>query len=168
MTRRILALPLTLATLLLFAAPPARAAGYPCAKDEDRFCSGKAPVEILSCLQSHRADLQPACRDYVEGAMVRIQVLIQDCEPDAFDLCRNAGRGEPTTMCLAQNQGKLTPRCQEHFTRFARAEKASAAACSADASLLCPGVKAGKGEALLCLLFHGKDASAACRKAMVP
>jgi hypothetical protein len=166
MTRRIPALALVLASLL--AAPGARAGENPCARDEDRFCSGKAPVDFLTCLQAHRADLDPGCRDYLENALVRIQVLIQDCEPDAFDLCKNAGRGEPTTMCLASNQGKLTPRCQEHFGRFARIEKTSAAACAADAGHFCPGVKPGKGEAYLCLLFRGKDVSAACRKAMVP
>lgn len=169
MTRRFADPARFLAVLLLAAsAGLAVAADDPCARDVDRFCSTRAPVDVLSCLQSHRADLVPACRDLVENALVRVQVLIQDCEPDAFDLCRNAGRGEPTAMCLAASQGRLTRRCQEHFDGFARMEKASAQACAQDARLLCPGVKTGKGEAYLCLLFRGKDVSAACRKALVP
>ena len=97
-----------------------------------------------------------------------VQALIQDCQPDAFQLCRNVGRGEPTATCLSANQGKLTRRCQEDFDAFARIEKASAKACAFDAARLCPDVKAGKGDVYLCLLYRGKDLSAGCRKAMVP
>ncbi len=172
MTRRIAGPARFLAALavLALAATAVRAEGAedPCARDVDRFCSNRAPVDVLSCLQSHRADLVPACQDLVETALVRVQVLIQDCEPDAFEFCRNAGRGEPTAMCLAASQGRLSRRCQEHLDGFARAEKASAAACAQDASTLCPGVKTGKGEAWLCLLFRGKDVSPSCRKALVP
>lgn len=153
------------AVLVLATTAPARA-DDPCAADAARHCGGKAPVEVLSCLQSHRADLSSACRDYVEYALVSIQAMLQDCEPDAFQLCRNVGRGEPTASCLSENQGKLTRRCQEDFDAFARVEKSSQAACADDARRSCPGVKPGKGDLHLCLLYRGKDLSAACRSAM--
>ncbi len=140
----------------------------PCAADTARWCSGKAPADLVSCLQSHRADLAGSCRDYVEWAMVSVEALLQDCQPDAFQLCRNVGRGEPTVTCLSGNQGKLTRRCQEDFDAFARNEKASAKACAFDATRLCPDVKPGKGDVYLCLLYKGKDLSADCRKAMLP
>ena len=152
--------------LLLAAAPgPARAAD-PCAADLARHCAGKAPVDELSCLQSHRNDLAPACRDHLEYVLVSVQVLIQDCEPDAFALCRNVGRGEPTARCLAGNQGKLTPRCQENLDGFARIEKSSAKACAADASRFCPDAKPGKGDLYICLVFQGRDLSDGCRAAL--
>ena len=153
------------ASLLLLAASPAWA-GDPCAADAARFCGGKTPVEVLSCLQSHRADLASDCRDYVEFALVSVQSMIQDCEPDAFQLCRGMGPGAPTATCLSDKQGKLTRRCQEAFDAFTRAEKASAKACADDARRICPAAKAGKGDLFLCLLYEGKDLSAACRAAM--
>ena len=154
---------------VLIAALPAagRAADDPCAADTARWCAGKAPADLLSCLQSHRADLSGACQDYVEWAMVSVQSLIQDCQPDAFQLCRNVGRGEPTISCLSANQGKLTRRCQEDFDAFARAEAATARSCAAETARYCPDVKPGKGDVHICLLYKGKDLSPACRKAMV-
>jgi hypothetical protein len=153
-------------SLALLTAPPRAGADDPCAADASRFCSGKAPVELLSCLQSHRVDLTGACQDYVEYSLVSVQALIQDCEPDAFQLCRNVGRGEPTATCLSGNQGKLTRRCQEDFDAFSRAEKASARACADDARRWCTDAKPGKGDVYLCLLYRGKDLSPACRTAM--
>jgi hypothetical protein len=123
-------------------------------------------VDEISCLQSHRNDLAPACRDHLEYVLVSVQVLIQDCEPDAFALCRNVGRGEPTARCLAANQGKLTPRCQENLDGFARIEKSSAKACAADASRFCPDAKPGKGDLYVCLVFQGRDLSDGCRAAL--
>jgi hypothetical protein len=155
------------ATFLLLAAPRAWA-DDPCAADSARFCSGKTPVELLSCLQSHRADLASDCRDYLEFSLVSVQAMIQDCEPDAFQLCRGVGRGVPTATCLSDNQGKLTRRCQDDFDAFTRAETASAKACADDARRICPAAKAGKGDLFLCLLYKGKDLSPACRAAMRP
>ena len=154
-------------SLLLLALPAASRAQDPCAADTARWCSGKAPADLLSCLQSHRADLSGSCRDYVEWAMVSVEALIQDCQPDAFQLCRNVGRGEPTVTCLSKNQGKLTRRCQEYFDAFIRAEVAIARDCRAEVARSCPDVKAGKGDVYVCLVFKGKDLSPACRKAMV-
>jgi hypothetical protein len=159
-------LPLLVASLVALAAPSGPRGEDPCAADADRFCAGKTPVELLSCLQSRRADLSSACQDYVEYALVSVQAMIQDCEPDAFQHCRNVGRGEPTATCLSKNQGKLTRRCQESFDRFAQAEAQSAKACSVEARRHCPDAKPGKGDVYLCLLFRGRNLSEGCRKAM--
>jgi len=154
------------ASLLVLANGPVARADDPCAADAARYCGGKTPVELLSCLQSHRADLASDCRDFVEWSLVSVQAMLQDCEPDAFQLCRNVGRGEPTATCLSGNQGKLTRRCQEDFDAFSRAEKASARACADDARRWCTDAKPGKGDVYLCLLYRGKDLSPACRTAM--
>ena len=158
---------LPLAILLVALAAPAGAQEGPCAADTARWCPGKAPADLISCLQSHRADLASSCVDYLEYAMVSIEAMLQDCQPDAFQLCRNVGRGEPTATCLSGNQGKLTRRCQEDFDSLARAETAAARDCAADAARHCGGVKPGKGDVYICLLYKGKDLSPACRKAMV-
>lgn len=155
-----------LLSVLLVALPAPARAQDPCASDTARWCDGRSPTDLLSCLQSHRADLSGPCQDYVEWAMVSVQSLIQDCQPDAFQLCRNVGRGEPTIACLSKNQGKLTRRCQEDFDAFARAEAASAKECADDAARQCPDVKPGKGDVHICLLYKGKSLSPACRKAM--
>jgi hypothetical protein len=158
---------LPLVVLLVALAPPAGADEGPCAADTARWCAGKAPADLISCLQSHRADLSSSCVDYLEYAMVSVEAMLQDCQPDAFQLCRNVGRGEPTATCLSRNQGKLTRRCQEDFDAFARAESAAAKDCGADAARHCRDVKPGKGDVYICLLYKGKDLSPACRKAMV-
>lgn len=155
------------AFLLALAGAPGARADDPCAADTARFCGGKTPAELVSCLQSHRTDLTGACQDYLEYSLVSVQAMLQDCEPDAFQLCRNVGRGEPIATCLSKSQGKLTRRCQENFDIFTRAEAASAKACSGDVQRTCPDVKPGKGDVYLCLLFRGKDLAAECRKAMV-
>jgi hypothetical protein len=155
-----------LALTLLLGAPVVARGDDPCAADTARWCDGKMPSDLLSCLQSHRADLSGSCQDYVEYVMVSVQALIQDCQPDAFQLCRNVGRGRPTLDCLSANQGKLTRRCQEDFDLLARTETAAAKDCAADVARECPGVKAGKGNVTICLLYKGRDLAPACRKAL--
>ena len=156
-----------LAILLVALAARAGADEGPCAADTSRWCTGRAPADLISCLQSHRADLSSSCVDYLEYAMVSIEAILQDCQPDAFQLCRNVGRGEPTATCLSRNQGKLTRRCQDDFDSLARAEAVAAKDCAADAARSCGGVKPGNGDVYICLLYKGKDLSPACRKAMV-
>ncbi len=155
-----------LALAAVLAGPVAAGAQDPCAAETARWCDAKNPSDMLSCLQSHRADLSDACRDYVEFAFMTVQVLIQDCTSDAFDLCRDAGRGRPMLDCLSANQGKLTPRCQQDFDAMARTERAAAKDCAADIARDCPKVQSGKGNVTICLLYHGRDLSPACRKVL--
>jgi hypothetical protein len=161
---RLTALALSLGALL--AASSSRAED-PCATEVERHCAGKAPVDVLSCLQARRADLPVACRDRLESSLANIQAALNDCEPDAFQFCRGLGRGEPTTTCLSKSQGKLTWRCQQDFDAFARIESASTKACSAEASRYCGGVKPGKGDVYLCLVYRGSDLSPECRAALM-
>lgn len=155
--------------LLALAAAPARAADDgPCSSDAARWCDGLPPKDQVACLQAHRADLSDGCRDYLEYVLVSIQAVLQDCEPDAFQLCRNVGRGLPTMNCLASNSGKLTRRCQEDLDRFARIERSAAKDCQADAARDCPNEKAGTGKLAICLLYQGRKLSPACRKALAP
>jgi len=149
----------------LAAAGPARA-DPPCAEDVARFCDRRPPLEVLSCLQAHRADLSEACRNRVETSVVDLQEARQDCEPDAFAYCHDAGRGEPMVVCLSAKQGQLTRRCQAVFDGFARRETAARNACASEAARYCPDAKPGKGDVGLCLLFRGRDLSPECRAAL--
>jgi hypothetical protein len=149
----------------LFAAA-APAADAPCGDDIRRFCEGKSPLEVLSCLQGHQPDLSDACKQRIDHVVASLQNAQLDCEEDAFGFCREAGQGEAMVSCLSKHQGKLTRRCQAVFDEFAHRESANKQVCAADARRLCPDKKPGKGDVHVCLLFHGKDVSAACQKAL--
>ena len=160
------AMRLAIAGLVALVAAERAPAADPCAGDVSRFCDRVPPLEVLSCLQAHRPDLSPPCRDRVEVAVVDLQVARQDCEPDAFAYCREAGRGEPMVACLSAKQGDLTPRCQAVFDEFARREAAAKQACASEAGRYCKDAKAGKGDVVVCLLFRGRDLSRECRAAL--
>jgi hypothetical protein len=164
MSTRLLIATALLATALLAAAAPA--ADAPCGDDIRRFCEGKSPIEVLSCLQGHQPDLSDACKQRIDRVAADLQNAQLDCEEDAFGFCRDAGPGEAMATCLSKHQGKLTRRCQAVFDDFARREAASKDVCGSDARRLCPDKKPGKGDVHLCLLFHGKDVSPACHKAL--
>ena len=157
-------MPVVLAAALV--ATAAGGADAPCAADVRRFCEGKAPVDVLSCLQMHQPDLADSCKQRIDLIVASLQTAALDCEPDAFALCRDAASGEPMVTCLGKHQGELTHRCQAVFDRFVRREAANAKVCANDAGRLCPQAKAGKGDVHVCLMFHGKDVSAACREAL--
>jgi hypothetical protein len=91
----------------------------------------------------------------VETAVVELQEAREDCEPDAFAFCRDAGRGEPMVACLSAKQGDLSPRCQAVFDAFVRKEKAATTACATEAGRSCREVKPGKAHVVVCLLFRG-------------
>lgn len=155
--------PVVAAVLLGASASPGEA---PCAADVRRFCEGKTPLEVLSCLQTHQPELSDQCKLRVDHALVKFQDARLDCEADAFAYCRDAASGEPMVTCLSKHQGQLTRRCQDTFEDFAKKEAANKQVCGGDASRLCPNVKPGKGDVHLCLVFHGKELSTACREAL--
>jgi hypothetical protein len=157
-------LPVLLAVAIF--ATAARGADAPCAADISRFCEGKTPVEVLSCLQTHQPDLADSCKQRIDLIVASLQTAAIDCEPDAFAFCRDAASGEPMVTCLGKHQGELTRRCQGVFDGFARREAANAKVCASDAGRFCPKAKAGKGDVHVCLMFHGKDVSTACREAL--
>jgi hypothetical protein len=144
----------------------APAAESPCSAEIRRFCEGKAPLDVLACLQAHHPELSDSCKQRVESSVVNLQDARLDCEPDAFAFCRDSASGEPMVSCLSKHQGELTRRCQAVFDDFARREAANRQVCASDASRLCPSAKPGRGDVHLCLVFHGKDLSTPCREAL--
>jgi len=154
-----------LAALLVVAAVPAHA-DAPCAADAKRFCSAGSTLALVSCLQAHRPDLSPACVQRLERAVVYLQNVKFDCEPDAFQFCRTAGPGLPMVDCLSAQQGKLTQRCQQFFDVVRSRDEAVQKACVDQVSRACPGVPAGRGELWICVGLSGEDLSPACEAAI--
>lgn len=137
----------------------------PCAADAKRFCAGKAPAELVGCLQAHRPDLAPACVDRVERVLVFFQSAANDCKPEAFELCRGTAPGMAMVDCLRAREGKLGRRCQEFLDAARARDEAAAKACRDEAERACPGVKPGRGELWMCLGLGaaGGDASPGCQ-----
>ncbi|HET8541070.1 MAG TPA: hypothetical protein VFL83_14445 [Anaeromyxobacter sp.] len=150
---------------LVASAGPARAEP-PCQADAKRFCGGKAPAELLSCLQAHRPDLAPACVARVEKVLVFFQSAATSCEPDAFEFCRGIGPGMPMVDCLRARDGKLTPMCQQ-FLDAARARDVSVQrACRDELARACPGAVSGRGEVWMCLGLGAVEVSEGCAAAL--
>jgi hypothetical protein len=154
-----------LAALLAALATAARA-DAPCAADAKRFCDSKSTLELVSCLQAHRPELAPACVQRLERALVYLQNVKFDCEPDAFQFCRTAGPGLPMVDCLSAKQGQLTPRCQQFFDVARSRDEAVQKACSDQASRGCPGVPTGRGELWICVGLSGEDLAPECQAAI--
>ncbi len=151
---------------VLAAIPCASRAEPPCAADAKRFCAGRAPVELVSCLQAHRPDLAPACVQRVEKVLVFFQSAATACKPDAFDFCPGMAPGMPMVECLRARDGKLTPACQQ-FLDVARARDESVQrACADELSRACPGLSPGRGEVWMCLGLGAVDVSEGCAKAL--
>src|SRR4051812_50013660 len=102
-----------IATALLAAA--ALAADAPCGDDIRRFCEGKSPMEVLSCLQGHQPDLSDACKERIDRVVAGLQNAQLDCEQDAFGFCREAGPRGARATWLSNPQGNLTRRGQALF-----------------------------------------------------
>ena len=153
--------PIALAAVLAALSGPARAEP-PCAADAKRFCAGKAPAELVSCLQAHRPDLAPACVARVERVLVFFQSAATACKPDAFEFCSGIGPGLPMVDCLLAKQGKLTQICQQFLDSARARDESVQKACRDEVSRSCPGVSPGRGEVWMCLGLGAADVSDAC------
>jgi hypothetical protein len=156
---------IALASVLVALAGPALAEA-PCQADAKRFCAGKAPAELLSCLQGHRPDLAPACVARVERVLVFFQGAAADCKPDAFEFCRDVGPGLPMVDCLRAREGKLTRRCQEYVEHVRARDLAVQGACRDEVASSCGGVSPGRGELWMCLGLGAVEVSEACAAAL--
>ncbi len=152
---------LALAGAIAALAAPARAEP-PCQGDARRFCSGRAPAELLSCLQAHRADLAPACAARVEKVLVFFQGASNDCKPDAYEFCRAVGPGLPMIDCLRASRGKLTKRCEAYLDVVRDRDASVERACKDELARSCEGAKPGRGELWMCLGLGAAEVSESC------
>jgi hypothetical protein len=147
---------------LVAALAGAAGAQPPCAADAKRFCAGKAPRELLSCLQSHRPDLPPACVARVEKVLVFFQDAGTACKADAYDFCPGTGPGLAMVDCLRAHGGSLTPRCEQFFDTLRTRDESVQRACANELARSCPGVPPGRGELWMCLGLGAAEVSPTC------
>ncbi len=138
----------------------------PCAADARRFCAGRAPAELVSCLQAHRPDLAAACVERIERVLVFFQSAATACELDAYESCRGTAPGLPMLDCLRARGEKLTPTCRQFFDAMLARDESVRRACADEAARACAGVSPGRGELWMCLGLGGVDVSDACAKAL--
>ncbi len=138
----------------------------PCAADARRFCEGRAPAELTSCLQAHRPDLAPACVDRIERVLVFFQSAATACKLDAYESCPGTAPGLPMLDCLRARGDKLTPPCRQFFDAMQARDESVRRACADEAARACAGVSPGRGELWMCLGLGGVDVSDACAKAL--
>ncbi len=150
----------------LAAIPGAARAEPPCAADARRFCDGKAPAELVSCLQAHRPDLAPACVQRVERVLVFFQSAATACKPDAYEFCPGTAPGMPMVDCLRAREGKLTPACRQFFDGIRARDASVQKVCADELARACPGAVAGRGEPWMCLGLGAVDVSEACAAAL--
>jgi hypothetical protein len=108
------------------------------------------------------------------GYAEAIDLLSANCGKDIATYCgkENLGGGR-VQRCLAQNQGKISPRCKaataEVVALIRKREAARQAVpkvCERDIGRLCSGVQAGDGNLLECFMKAEARASAPCRQAV--
>jgi len=101
--------------------------------------------------------------------------LARHCGSDIMKLCKglNLGNGA-VSNCLAQNQAHLSPACAANHASIREMTEARAAAqkevyrvCDRDREQYCPGVVAGDGNIVSCLLQATKVVSQACTAALI-
>lgn len=138
----------------------------PCADDARRFCAGKAPRELLSCLQAHRPDLAAPCVARVEKVLVFFQDAATVCQADAYEFCPKVGPGLAMVDCLRARDGKLTPSCQQYFDALRARDASVQRLCADELARSCPGLAPGRGEQWMCLGLGAVEVSAACAGAL--
>lgn len=93
----------------------------PCADELERFCPDVKPGRglLLACLNQHRDELSPVCRDKVGGSLARLDKAKQDCSGDIANFCSDVKPGEGRLLeCLKRQPDKLTPACRNHVIHY--------------------------------------------------
>jgi multidrug efflux system outer membrane protein len=94
----------------------------PCADEFERFCKDVQPGLglLIVCLDQHRAELSPACREKVGGALSALDKAKQDCSADIAAYCAGVKPGGGRLIdCLKKQPEKLAPACRSHVQHYA-------------------------------------------------
>jgi len=115
------------------AAQSGAAAAYaprPCADEFERFCKDvqSGLGLLIVCLDQHRAELSPACRDKVGGALAKMDKAKQDCSADIAAYCAGVEPGGGRLVdCLKKQPDRLAPACRSHVQHYAAPPAAATA-----------------------------------------
>jgi hypothetical protein len=132
--------------------------------------AGGALALILAALLG-AAPARAQTVSYAEAA----GLLAQHCGGDIMKLCRGLNLGNGAIhQCLAGNAAQLSPACAANHEGIRAMTEARAAAqaavfkvCDRDRAEYCPGVEAGDGNIVSCLLQASKVVSQTCTAAIV-
>ncbi|HYA46552.1 MAG TPA: cysteine rich repeat-containing protein [Burkholderiales bacterium] len=95
----------------------------PCAEDYKKFCADVKPGQgrLHRCIESHQAELSPACQARIKQATERLQNLAKACKADAEKYCKGVRRGGGRILsCLKGHEADLDPACAAEFKRAGR------------------------------------------------
>jgi hypothetical protein len=153
----------------LLAAGSARAENA-CQADIDKLCQGIQPGEgrILACLKTNKAKVSQPCQKQLATVASAAKEVSKRCEEDVLSFCSSVKPGHGAVLkCLAQNEARLQPQCQEVVAGAKERAAEFKKNCGADAKKLCAGIPQGQGKILSCLMSKKADLSPKCQ-AMFP
>jgi hypothetical protein len=137
----------------------------PCAAEAARVCS-KAVGDrvVLGCLRSNEKELSAACRATLSVFLKIAAEYGDDCQSDAYRLCRDVAEGEGRVLqCLKDNEAYLSASCQGAFNKVRLLRTEIQASCAGDVGQFCRDVPEGSGRVVNCLRGHLKKLSSECR-----
>ena len=87
----------------------------PCFEDVQKLCpDAKTARERAQCLQSHKAELSPACQEQRERARARVTAIKEACIGDAERLCQDVTPGGGKIAgCLQAHKAELSAACKD-------------------------------------------------------
>lgn len=96
----------------------------PCVDEFERFCKDVKPGlgQMILCLDQHRAELSPVCREKVAVALDKLDKAKQDCAADIATYCDGVKPGDGRLLgCLKKEVSRLTPVCRNHLQHYTAA-----------------------------------------------
>jgi hypothetical protein len=118
----------------VWAAPPAAGQkGGVCAPDVEKFCKDVEPRGggLRKCLEEHKADLSPACKDHVDKVAARAAKRREEnqarrearhkaCKDDIAKFCKDVRGGGKVRDCLNQHVSELSDACKTELANRPR------------------------------------------------
>ncbi len=106
-------------TLLIFTQVPAAAQTQlpgPCAETVEKYCRDVVPGagRVMKCLNDHRDDQSPFCRDWIAEQQKSLKDLNTACYEEIAKLCRiDPPNGLMIFQCLNDNYAGLKLDCRD-------------------------------------------------------
>jgi len=94
-----------------------------CAEDAKKLCSDVKPGggRVYQCLDSHAAELSPACGERLKTGKANWDAFVSACKPEAEKFCKSTQPGSGRILqCLRGHEEDLSPACKEQFAKARR------------------------------------------------
>jgi outer membrane protein, multidrug efflux system len=99
-------------------APPQ---SFPCMEEIEKYCKDTPPGrgQLIICLDGHRQDLSPSCRERLDKGRARMEEARRICTPDIEKFCPGIAPGQGRILkCLKGELKGLSPACREQVELF--------------------------------------------------